>query len=227
MPEENTTCTLCGHHADQHNLNADGYRPCRSAGHPDGLNCRECIRLTSGDHLEQLIALRNSDDPAFTAAWSAFTVTRDHARHEIGDGWQAFYTDVHQSALASAILTYRAQQEEETQALRDRVAELEAAVCRCFSAEMHDPACSQSRIVVDGVEYSAAHWYADRDGGLWLPYSTDDRGLWLLADGDRHNEAVMLSEVISEYGPLTRTEHTTDLSIDEIHGRIPKGGEPW
>lgn len=110
MPEENTTCNLCGHHADHHNVDANGYRPCRTVGHPDGLNCRECMRITSPEFVERVMALRHSDDPAFAAAWSAFYLTRDHARHEIGDGWEAFFSDVHKAALASALIAYQAEQ---------------------------------------------------------------------------------------------------------------------
>jgi hypothetical protein len=63
------------------------------------------------------MALRHADDPVFEAAWDAYRATRDHVRKEIGQGWQAFFTDVHQSALASAVLVLR--KHESVSALRD------------------------------------------------------------------------------------------------------------
>jgi hypothetical protein len=95
-------CTLCGHPADAHPQLADGTRPCRSVGHPNGLTCTECIRITSPEHVQRIQEARDMIDPA----WAAFKVTLDHARTEIGPGWQAFFTDVYQSALASAIIAH-------------------------------------------------------------------------------------------------------------------------
>lgn len=102
-------CSLCGHREDQHETLPDGTRPCRSIGHPKGLTCRECQRLISPEYVESLQELRAADDAAFEEAWSAYRVTLDHARDQVGPGWAAFFTDVHQSALASAVLTLRAQ----------------------------------------------------------------------------------------------------------------------
>jgi hypothetical protein len=105
-----TRCTLCGHREDQHDTEPDGSRPCRSIGHPKGVPCAECRRLVSAEHVQAVMALREADDESFEAAWAAYHVTLDHVRREIGPGWTAFFTDVHQSALASAVLTLRAQE---------------------------------------------------------------------------------------------------------------------
>jgi hypothetical protein len=102
-------CTLCSHREDQHDTLPDGTRPCRSIGHEKGLTCAECRRLTSREHVDAVMALRGEPDDAFTAAWAAYYATLDHVRKEIGPGWQAFFTDVHQSALASAVLVLREQ----------------------------------------------------------------------------------------------------------------------
>ena len=102
-------CSLCNHREDQHETLPDGTRPCRSIGHPEGLTCRECQRLISPEYVDSLQALRAAGDAAFEDAWNAYRVTLDHARDQIGPGWTAFFTDVHQSALASAVLTLRAQ----------------------------------------------------------------------------------------------------------------------
>lgn len=97
---DNQTCTLCDHPAEAHPQQPDGTRPCRSVGHPNGLTCTECIRITSPEHVRRIQEARDGIDEA----WAAFKVTLDHARNEIGPGWQAFFTDVYQSALASAII---------------------------------------------------------------------------------------------------------------------------
>jgi hypothetical protein len=104
-------CIGCGHAQDQHDTLPDGTRTCRSIGHPQGLTCHECQRLTSPEHVEQIMQLRHADDPAFEQAWAAYSATLSHVRNEIGDGWQAFFTDVHQSALASALIAYREAQQ--------------------------------------------------------------------------------------------------------------------
>lgn len=104
-------CTLCRHREDQHETLPDGTRPCRSIGHEKGLTCTECRRLIGAEHFEAVMALRDEPDDQFEVAWAAYYATFNHARDEIGPGWQAFFTDVHQSAVASAILAYRAEEE--------------------------------------------------------------------------------------------------------------------
>lgn len=104
---DSTECTLCGHPHDAHDALPDGTRPCRSIGHPKGLTCRTCKQLTSAEHVEAIMSLRADPPPAFTAAWADYRATLDHVRQEIGEGWQAFFTDVHQAALASAFLAWQ------------------------------------------------------------------------------------------------------------------------
>lgn len=106
-PAPETRCTLCMHREDQHDTLPDGTRPCRSIGHEKGLTCAECRRLIGDEHFEALMRLRGEDDDAFTDAWAAYYVTLNHVRDQIGPGWQAFFSDVHQSALASAVITLR------------------------------------------------------------------------------------------------------------------------
>jgi hypothetical protein len=108
-PDPAARCTLCHHREDQHETLPDGTRPCRSIGHPKGLTCTECRRLTSAEHVDAVMELRSTDDDAFEEAWGAYYATLNHVRNEIGPGWQAFFTDVHQSALASAVLALREQ----------------------------------------------------------------------------------------------------------------------
>jgi hypothetical protein len=102
-------CVLCHHREDQHDTEPDGSRPCRSIGHPKGVPCQECRRLTSPEHVEAIMTMREDASDAFETAWSAYKTTLDHVRKEIGPGWQAFFTDVHQAALASALIAYREQ----------------------------------------------------------------------------------------------------------------------
>lgn len=109
-PSPDQRCTLCGHREDQHDTLPDGSRPCRSIGHSKGLTCRECRRLTSTEHVNAVMEMRGESTEAFQVAWAAYSATLDHVRKEIGSGWQAFFTDVHQSALASALIAYQEQQ---------------------------------------------------------------------------------------------------------------------
>ncbi|MEU2426929.1 hypothetical protein ABZ619_38955 [Streptomyces sp. NPDC007851] len=101
-------CIGCSHREDQHDTLPDGTRPCRSIGHSKGLTCAECRRLISAGHVQAVMELRGADDDAFQEAWAAYHTTLDHVRKELGSSWTAFFTDVHQSALASAVLTLRA-----------------------------------------------------------------------------------------------------------------------
>lgn len=109
MIAPSTRCSLCHHREDEHETLPNGSRPCRSIGHAKGLTCRECRRLTEAEHVEAVMGLRDEPDDAFTTAWAAYYATLNHARDQIGSGWQAFFSDVHQSAVASAVLTLRAQ----------------------------------------------------------------------------------------------------------------------
>lgn len=105
-----THCILCGHPVDAHPEDGQGMRPCRSVGHPKGMNCTECVRLIDGDAVAAVVERReriyaDMDSPD-ARAWAAFNATREHVRYQIGEGWQAFYVDIHQSALASALIEY-------------------------------------------------------------------------------------------------------------------------
>lgn len=73
MADENTRCSMCGHSAADHNLQADGTRPCRTPGHPKGVQCTGCRRLLSPEHREAIQEERESE--AFRAAWGAFFMT--------------------------------------------------------------------------------------------------------------------------------------------------------
>jgi hypothetical protein len=103
---DDQTCSLCGHPAHQHDTMPDGTRPCRSVGHPEGLTCTECRRITSPEHIQRITDVRD-EDPAFDQAWAAYKTTYDHVREQIGPGWKAHFTDHHQAALASALLAYQ------------------------------------------------------------------------------------------------------------------------
>jgi hypothetical protein len=60
----------------------------------------------------------------FQTVWGAYKVTLDDARNAFGDSAWAFFSDVHQSALASALIAYREQQttaEQRLEALTEAV----------------------------------------------------------------------------------------------------------
>lgn len=100
-------CSFCFHPTAAHDVDPDtGNRPCRSIGHPKGLACAECRRLTSREHIDAVMKMRASGDPLFGAAFSAFNTTYDHVRRELGAAYLAHFTDVHESALASALLEF-------------------------------------------------------------------------------------------------------------------------
>lgn len=103
-------CPLCSHPAEVHDAAPDGRRPCRSVGHPDGVPCAECRRLVSAERHGELMGVRDGGLP-FDAAWSAYTAVYDNARQAFGDSWQSFFTDIHQSALASALIAYQEAQQ--------------------------------------------------------------------------------------------------------------------
>lgn len=117
LPER---CGMCRHPVSSHDVDPEtGFRPCRSVGHSKGLPCADCRRLTSPEHVEAIMKLRGGSDPFFTAAYGAFSVTEDHARQQIGVGWQAHHTAMYESAVASALLEIRSQMD---QAIRAEIA---------------------------------------------------------------------------------------------------------
>lgn len=100
-----THCWLCGHRVESHDLQPDGTRPCRSPGHPKGVPCADCRALLTSEYRERVQAERDGD--AFEAAWNAYNVTREDAQHAFGKHAPVFFTDIHQCALASALIAYR------------------------------------------------------------------------------------------------------------------------
>ncbi|MET8746379.1 hypothetical protein [Streptomyces sp. NPDC004728] len=102
---ETSHCFMCGHPADSHDPRPDGTRPCRSPHHPDGVPCADCRAMLTDEYRAKVQDERAAD--GFEAAWAAFTVTRDDAMHFFGDSAPAFFSDIHQSALASALIAYR------------------------------------------------------------------------------------------------------------------------
>lgn len=113
---QRTHCIMCSHPAAAHPKDANGLRPCRSVGHPAGMNCTECQRLLAEEALAAMQARRGAiydgvDGPE-ARAWAAFNCVREWAMHEFGQSWTAFYTDIHQSALMAALIEYdRARQD--------------------------------------------------------------------------------------------------------------------
>ncbi|KAB7835917.1 hypothetical protein [Streptomyces mobaraensis] len=91
--------------AADHDLQADGTRPCRTPGHPKGVPCAGCWRLLSPEHRKAIQEEREGE--AFRAAWGAFFMTLLDAQAAFGDSAPAFFSDIHESALASALITYR------------------------------------------------------------------------------------------------------------------------
>ena len=133
-----THCWACGHLVDVHDVDPEtGYRPCRNVGHPKGVPCAECRRLIAPEHIAAIVAMRQSEGPAFKTAYGAFTVTYEHVREQFGDAWQAFFTDIHESAVASALIEYEAAHEA---MVRSKVAE-EIAARRCDFRACDDCTC--------------------------------------------------------------------------------------
>lgn len=64
--------------------------------------------MLTSEYREQLQDERDAD--WFQTVWGAYTVTLADARHAFGDSAAAFFSDIHQSALASALIAYRKQQ---------------------------------------------------------------------------------------------------------------------
>lgn len=109
--ETRTHCFMCGHPWDSHDPNPDGTRSCRSPGHPKGVPCAGCRAMLTSEYRERVQEER--DGAAFEAAWNAYNVTREDARQAFGEHAPVFFTDIHQSALASALIAYREHQQQE------------------------------------------------------------------------------------------------------------------
>jgi hypothetical protein len=108
--EPRTHCIMCGHPTPAHPEDEKGMRPCRSVNHPAGLNCTECTRLLDKEALAAMQERRGQvyadQDGPEARAWAAFHIVRAWAQYVFGPSWQAFYTDIHQSALAAALIEY-------------------------------------------------------------------------------------------------------------------------
>lgn len=100
-----THCTMCGHPVEAHDQDADGNRPCRSPGHPKGVPCSDCRALLTDEYRHRIQDER--EEPGFEQAWNAFLITREDAAHSFGRNAPAFFTDIHEAALASALIHYR------------------------------------------------------------------------------------------------------------------------
>ena len=103
--ESRTHCLLCYHPTESHPVDADGNRPCRNVGHPDGVPCLDCQAMLTPEYRDQVGAERDTE--AFEQAYAAYLVILADIRHAFGPAADAFFTDVHQSALASALIAYR------------------------------------------------------------------------------------------------------------------------
>ena len=110
MTEQQTVthCWSCGHPWEAHDSNPDGSRSCRTPGHSRGVPCADCRTMLTPEYREQLQNERNAD--WFQTVWGAYTITLSDARDAFGDSAPAFFSDIHQSALASALIAYREQQ---------------------------------------------------------------------------------------------------------------------
>lgn len=138
---ERTSCIACNHPLDAHPVDPEtGFRTCRSVGHSKGLTCAECERLTSSDHHAAIMAMRNADDPLLTAAYGAYKATRVYVERQFGDAAEAFFTDVHQSAVASALIEYERALATQT----DRVVVSRADLRRYFDCDQSDFEASTS-----------------------------------------------------------------------------------
>lgn len=112
--ETRTHCFMCGHPWDSHDPNPDGTRSCRSPSHPNGVPCADCRAMLTSEYRECVQEER--DGAAFEAAWNAFMVTREDARNAFGEHAPVFFTDINQSALASALIAYRKQRVQDLKA---------------------------------------------------------------------------------------------------------------
>ena len=132
-----TTCTLCYHPAESHSTDEHGNRPCRSIDHPNGTPCQDCQKMLTAAYRDRVGAERET--PHFEQAWAAYLVTLADIQRAFGPSAPAFFTDVHQSALASALIAYREQQETE-----QAIARVEA-VC-------HELPYEYARLILDALE---------------------------------------------------------------------------
>lgn len=106
MTEEPPThCWMCSHPVEQHDLQPDGTRPCRSPGHPNGIPCAGCRALLTPEHRTAIQDEREKD--FFETAWGAYMVTLQDAQNAFGKHAPVFFSDIHQAALASALIAYR------------------------------------------------------------------------------------------------------------------------
>lgn len=105
-----THCFMCGHPVQSHDPNPDGTRPCRSPGHPNGVPCSDCRAMLTPEYRERVQEAREGE--AFEVAWNAFMVTRQDAQDAFGEHAPVFFTDINQSALASALIAYRTHTEQ-------------------------------------------------------------------------------------------------------------------
>lgn len=103
--ETRTHCLLCYHPLTSHPEDADGNRPCRSIGHPSGVPCLDCQAMLTPDYRGRVADERDSQH--FEQAWAAYLVTLADVQNAFGDAAPAYFTDVHQSALASALIAHR------------------------------------------------------------------------------------------------------------------------
>ncbi|MFE7237200.1 phiSA1p31-related protein [Streptomyces sp. NPDC057580] len=95
--------------------------------------------------------------------------------------------------------------------LRAQVAKLEATVCRCYDPIDHEPECAQATITWQGVTYNVTSWYRDTEGEWWRPCDTNSDGQLLMrVRGDNAYEPVPVSEIESDYGPLTQSTEGPD-----------------
>lgn len=120
--ETSTHCFMCGHPIDSHDLQPDGNRPCRSPGHPKGVPCADCRALLTSEYRAKIQDERETEP--FQDAWNAYYVTLQDAREAFGEHAPVCFTDIHQSALASALIAYRKQHEDALKSTLDLVRNL-------------------------------------------------------------------------------------------------------
>ncbi|MFF6844637.1 hypothetical protein ACFY8X_38605 [Streptomyces tanashiensis] len=103
--EAPTHCWACSHPVEAHDIQPDGTRPCRTPGHHKGVPCAGCRALLTDEHRADIQDEREND--SFATAWGAYMVTLQDARNAFGEHAAAMFSDIHQSALASALIAYR------------------------------------------------------------------------------------------------------------------------
>lgn len=100
-----THCWACSHPVEDHDLQPDGTRPCRTPGHHKGVPCAGCRALLTPEHRAAIQDEREND--SFESAWGAYMVTLQDAQNAFGEHAAVMFSDIHQSALASALIAYR------------------------------------------------------------------------------------------------------------------------